>query len=413
MKKNYSKSVPKEINVQKKDIFKTYHSNSLIHYKDISSYNYEHRIRLDPSGEKKTTELRCLFPISLVRDCSIKSDYLSESKNNKETAFEKANIQSKITSHIKKQNYQNLLEKNKYIEQLCHNKNKEIKSELDERKNQLKKALTRIITDALIFSKKNNPIKAMLPDNINEIVEEVKKKTKDMSLSLSMSNLSGVSSLKGESKRKKNEFLSLLGVDLDNLSINNVNFDINKVWNFVNRLAKGRNIEEILRCKVVNAIMSMAEKKASEQAKIMYEKLDIYKKFMEKKKMEKKAKKEKEEDKNNEELLKTNPKEYIRLKMIRSVSQPKLLNKTEKKNDKIGTGHKKMKKSESVILTGSHKNVIKLHSYNNVNQIINFIDNSRKKSQSKLYKKHFTNIQMTKSMDLNLLKMLKKNQIKC
>jgi hypothetical protein len=224
MKKNYSKSVPKEINVQKKDIFKTYHSNSLIHYKDISSYNYEHRIRLDPSGEKKTTELRCLFPISLVRDCSIKSDYLSESKNNKETAFEKADIQSKITSHIKKQNYQNLLEKNKYIEQLCHNKNKEIKSELDERKNELKKALTRIITDALIFSKKNNPIKAMLPDNINEIVEEAKKKTKDMSLSLSMSNLSRVSSLKGESKRKKNEFLSLLGVDLDNLSINNVNY---------------------------------------------------------------------------------------------------------------------------------------------------------------------------------------------
>jgi hypothetical protein len=113
-----------------------------------------------------------------VRDCSIKSDYLSESKNNKETAFEKADIQSKITSHIKKQNYQNLLEKNKYIEQLCHNKNKELKSELDERKNELKKALTRIITDALIFSKKNNPIKAMLPDNINEIVEEAKKRQK-------------------------------------------------------------------------------------------------------------------------------------------------------------------------------------------------------------------------------------------
>ena len=105
---------------------------------------------------------------------------------------------------------------------------------------------------------------------------------------------------------------------------------------------------------------------------------------------------------------------YIHIEPLR---QPKLLNKSEeflkKKNDKIGTGNKKMKKSESVILTGSHKNVIKLHSYNNVNQIINFIDNSRKKSQSKLYKKHFTNIQMTKSMDFNLLKMLKKNQIKC
>ena len=46
----------------------------------------------------------------------------------------------------------------------------------------------------------------MLPDNINEIVEEAKKKGKDMSLSLSMSNLSRVSSLKDESKRKKMNF---------------------------------------------------------------------------------------------------------------------------------------------------------------------------------------------------------------
>jgi hypothetical protein len=62
MKKNYSKSLPKEINVQKNDIFRAYHSNSLIHYKDISSYNYEHRIRLDPSGEKKNYRIALPFP---------------------------------------------------------------------------------------------------------------------------------------------------------------------------------------------------------------------------------------------------------------------------------------------------------------------------------------------------------------
>ena len=420
MKKNYSRSLPKEKNPLKKDTFKVYRSNSHAHYKDISNYNYEHRIRLDPSGEKSTTDIRYLFPINQVQDCTLKENYLSDFINNKETAFEKADKQSKITSQIKKQNYQTLLERDKFIEKLCHNKNKELKSELDERKNQIKKALTRIINDALLFAKKNNPIRSMLPENINEIVEEAKKKSKEMSLSLSMSNLSRISSLRNETKRKKkNEFLSLLGVDLDNLSINNVNFDIDKVWNFVNKLAKGRNVEEILRCKVVNAIMSMTEKKASEQARIIYEKLDIYNKFMEKKRNLKKEKQEREEEEKNEELLKNNPKEFIRLKMIRSMSQPKYLKKEEihkmknKRDGIINLKTKKLKKSGSAtVFNESHKNVVRLHSYNDVNQILYFINNSKRGSQSKCYKKHFTNIQMTKSMDMNLLKMIKKNAIK-
>lgn len=298
MRESNSKSIPKEINVQKEDIFKTYYDNSQFHYKDISGFNYEHRIKLNPSGENKTMNIRYQFPLSHLQNSLIKNNYLSEIENNKQTAFDKADIQSKITSHIKKQKYQNLLKKDKYLEHLCNIKNNEIKAELNKRKNKLKKDLTKIIVDALIFSKKNNALKSMLPDNINEIVDKVKNKTRDISLSLNLSNLSQISTLGGESKPKKNEFLTLLGVDLDNLTVNIVDIDINKVWDYVNNLSKGKKIEDILRYKVVNAIMNMTEKKASEKAKKIYEKMEIYNKYMERKRLEAIKKNKKKKKKN-------------------------------------------------------------------------------------------------------------------
>ena len=44
---------PREINSQKREIFIPYRSNSQRHYKNITSFNYDHRIRLNPLGEKK------------------------------------------------------------------------------------------------------------------------------------------------------------------------------------------------------------------------------------------------------------------------------------------------------------------------------------------------------------------------
>ena len=55
---------PKEINSQKIDLFSNYRSNSLRHYRNISSFNYEHSIRLNPLGETKTMDIRNQFPLS-------------------------------------------------------------------------------------------------------------------------------------------------------------------------------------------------------------------------------------------------------------------------------------------------------------------------------------------------------------
>ena len=422
--KEYIKLVPREKNVQKRDIFLSYRSNSQNHYKDRSNFNYEHRIKLNPAGECKTMDIRSQIPTSHIHDSYIKSDYIIfSSKNKNKTAYEKADVQSKINHFIKAQKHQNLLENEKDIKKLCKDKNIEIKKIFSSKKNKLKEELTRIIKDAIKFSKKNNPIRSMLPDNINEIVEKAKKETQELSLSLNMSHISKISKVSSvgvKSSIQKNQFLNLLGVDLENLNDNNVNIDIDKCWNFVVKISKGRKVEDILRYKVVNEIMNITEKKSAEKAKKIYEKLEIYKKYMKGKKAQEMRIKRMEEEK-RKKTLKMNTKEFIKQKMQQSLSQPKMFNKLELEEKKSKTNRdfrkrtiknsKKMKRSESEIIPVNKKKVLRLDAYNDVNRIVEFIDNSKSNSQSKLCKKHFNNIQMTKEINNNLPRMIEKNEI--
>lgn len=416
MKENESKFLPKEVNTQKRDIFKFFRSNSQNHYRNISDYNYNHRIKLNPSGEVNTMDIREQFPISHLENSLIKSDYLSEKHSNKNSAFDNADIQSKITLQVKKQKYQTLLEKNKKLENLCKIKNNEIKSDLEKRKIKLKEKLTRIINDALLFSKKNNPVKSMLPENINEIVEKFRKQSNEVNMSLNISNLSKITSIGKGSKQTKNEFLSMLGVDLENLAVDNVKVDINKAWDFILKISKGKKVEDILRFKVVNAIMSLTEQKASEKARKLYEKMEIFKKYKEQQKNEEIKRKQKEEDENYQKMVKNNPRGLIKQRMMKSLSQPQLFNQDEnelkkKKNLKKQIKKKKMHRSESATFPVSQKKLIRLNAYKDVNKIINFIDYSKKESQSKVCKPHFMNIKIRKNADTNIQKMIKNNGI--
>ena len=292
--KEYKKLIPKEKNTQKKGIFLSYRSNSQNHYKDISNYNFEHRIKLNPSGEDKSMEIRHNIPTNKIHDLYVKSNILYYKNKSMRNAYEKAELQSKISCQIKKQNHQNLLQKEKNIKKFCKDKNREIKKVFNNKKSRLKQELTRIIKDTLSFSKKNNPIRSMLPDNINEIIEKVKKETQDLSQTLNISRISKiskVSSIGVRSGLQKKDFLNMLGVDVENLNSNNINIDIDKCWNYVHKFARGRKIEDILRYKVVNEIMNITEKKSSEKAKKIYEKLDIYKNYMSGKKYQEKKKK--------------------------------------------------------------------------------------------------------------------------
>ena len=420
--KNESTFIAKEINSQKPDFIYSYRSNSQSHYQDIIPYNYEHRIRLNPSGESTTMDIRNHIPIFHINKTIIKSEISPIKNKKKKTAYEKAEIEEKINTHLNKQKHQDLLKNNLSIRNKLHKVNEFKKKKLENKKLLLKRELTRIIKDALLFSKKNNAVRAMLPDNINEIVASVKKETQDLSITLNLSRVSRISRVSslGISTLEKNDFLNSLGVDMENFNENNVNIDIDKCWDYVVKIAKGKNIEDIMRYKVVNIIMNLVEKKSAEKARKIYEKLAIYKKYMEgKKKIEIRRKKIEKEKKDKE--LKGNIKEYIKQKMYKSLSEKKIFqtgNDIGKNNKKVIAGKKskkgnKQKRAESAkqIYADKIKKLKRMNAYRDVNKIIKFIDTSKKNSQSKYYRNHYESIQTKKDMDKTLEKLIEKNDI--
>ena len=410
---------PQEINTQRRRIFRTYRSNSQSHFDYKTPNNFDRYINLHSFGENKKIDIRNQVPISHIRDSFIKSEYNSPTNKCGKTAFEKASIEEAIKTYTNKQKYQNLLSKHKMIKNICHKTNMTLKKKIESKKERLKIQLQRIISDALKFSKKNSAVRAMLPDNIDDIVAQAKKETKDISMSLNLSHVSRISRVSsiGYSILEKNEFLNSLGVDLENFNSNNINIDIDKCWNYVDKIAKGRKIEDVLRFKVVNTIMRVTEKKSSEKARKIYEKLEIYKKFMEAKKKEEKKRK-RIEDAKKEKILKNNIDQYIKNRIRKSVTEKKIFNPEDKyafsfnKKNNLKK-NKKMKRIASAgnIKTEQKKKFKRLNAYNDVSKIITFIDKSNMNSQSKICRNHYDNIKITKNMDTVKERLLIKNDI--
>ena len=360
-----------------------YRSNSLFHYKNIANQEYLKRISLNPEGEKKIF-LNYQKNPGHIFNVFYKTDYLEENKSLR--ACERANLQTDINLHLKNQKYQVLLEKDSYINNLCHKKNKEIKNEFDTKKLKLKNKLTQLIRESLIFARNNSPVGA-IKEVITKNVKPGKGKGKGKEV-------------KKIKKRTKNEFLKLIGVDVENLSVNNINLDIDKAWNYILRWGKGRDVEEILRLKVVNAIMSLTEQNAAEKVRHIYDKYNLFKQQKLREKQEKIRKKKEEEEKRLEELRKMDPREIIRGKMRESLSQK---GNVKKFSHSMRLLRKKKKKEE--------KKKIKLNSYKDVEKILSIIDKSQKDSKSRLFEEHFRNIRTRKSIDLGKEKAMEKNKI--
>lgn len=404
----YFNSTAREFNTQKNPKCR---SNSLLHRKETANKEYKNRISLSPLGELKM-DLRDQIPTYHVRDMILKSNYINEINAIK--AFDKANLEADMHSQIQKQRYQLLLEKDLNINNRCKTKSNEIRIQFENRKTYLKDQLTSIIKDSLLFAKKNSPVAAMLPPDVHEFFEKMKTEDDDLE-NFSATNTKRSNSAKINKntkqnkyiKKHKNEFLSLIGVDVNNLSIDNINVDIDKAWKFVLKWAKGRNVDEILRYKIVNSIMSLTEQKASEKVKKIYQKLSIYKEHKRKQRREEMRKKKEEEQKKLEELKKMDPSDLIKKKMRESLKVTKTFNKEES----TLTSRPKMKKKKKKEEETPKMEIIKLNAYNDVDEIIRFIDNSKKNSQSKFYKDHFNNIKRTKTMDQKMKKLMNKNLI--
>ena len=109
------------------------------------------------------------------------------------------------------------------------------------------------------------------------------------------------------------------------------------------------------------------------------------------------------EEQKKEKVLKGNIKEYLKQKMYKSLSEPKMfgIDKNDKMKGVYGKKtslkkRKKFKRAEStgITTTETNKKFKRLNAYNDVSKIINFIDNSKKNSQSKVCRDHFANIQI-------------------
>ena len=409
---NFFNTTASNLNTQKNPKCR---SNSLLHRKETANKEYKNRISLSPLGELKM-DIRDQIPTYHINDVILKTNYLNELDEIK--AFDKANIEADINKEIKKQKYQILLEKDLYLNKLCQDKNNEIKSQLDKRKKALQDKLNIIIRDSLIFAEKNSPVASMLPPGAAEFFEKMQTEGYDNTLNFGNNTQttlrSNTEKKSTRAKRKftnKNEFLSLLGLDINNLSKDNVNVDIDKAWNFMMSWAKGRDVEDILRMKVVNAIMSLTEKMAAEKVRKLYEKLDLFKDYKKRLRREALRKKREEEKKRQEELKQMDPKELIKLKLRESFSQPKKFVK-EDSFSLLSTGRsfrkKRIKEQEE---ESPKKVVIRLNAYRDVDKIISFIDNSKKNSQSKYCKDHFKNIKGTKTMDQHMKNIVNKNSI--
>ena len=153
-------------------------------------------------------------------------------------AYEKAEIESAINNQIKSKKYQNIILKDREIKNYLHIENNEVKKDIEQQKLKLKEDLTKIIKDSISLAK--NTYKRV---NLSVDSRDVKK---------------------SNSKQKNIDFLNSIGISIEPLNNrnNNINVDIDKTWNYVNKISKGKNnIDDILRYKIVHNLMVITGKK--------------------------------------------------------------------------------------------------------------------------------------------------------
>ena len=169
---------------------------------------------------KKIPRLNCITPIRNL------------------DAYEKAEIESAINNQIKSKKYQNIILKDREIKNYLHLENNEVKKDIEQQKLKLKEDLTKIIKDSISLAK--NTYKRV---NLSVDSRDVKK---------------------SNSKQKNIDFLNSIGISIEPLNNrnNNINVNIDKTWNYVNKISKGKNnIDDILRYKIVHNLMVITGKK--------------------------------------------------------------------------------------------------------------------------------------------------------
>lgn len=152
-------------------------------------------------------------------------------------AYEKAEIESAINNQLKSKKYQNIIKKDREIKNYLHLENNELKKDIEQQKMKLKEDLTKIIKDSISLAKNTYKTVNLPIDNRN-----VKK---------------------SNSKQKNIDFLNSIGISIESLNNKNnkINVNIDKAWNYINKISKGKNnIDDVLRYKIVHNLMVLTGK---------------------------------------------------------------------------------------------------------------------------------------------------------
>lgn len=386
--------------------FNPLYSNSIFSYKEISSRNYNYPIPLNNPVQDPPIYLQ-----SNLKPHHI-NHYLIKSNSNcsiSPSAFHNADIHTQITSQLTKHKYQLLLQKEQNLEQLVNTRNKSIQNEIAQEKLSLKNELTQIIRDALLFSKKNNPMTSMLPNSINEIISKVKEDNKALNISVSSINLTQTSkaSIRSIQKYESNAFLKALGIDLLNLHPDNININVDKAYEFISKWKTDRNVRQVIRYKVVNEIMSIAEKRASQKVEKINKKLKVIKDKAREENI--RRKRLKEEEKYKQELL-----------LSQTIDTASMMHRYYSTGQKMKTPVvevRKKYKHNNVIRNNVKrynplsKTLVRYNSYKNLDKIISFINQSDSLKENVQVCKHFNNLNDNQDMNQVVKRLKRKNRL--
>lgn len=324
-------------------------SNNHFFYRDETNHNGNHKIFID-DGTEKNVYLKPNKPIYHIDKCASKKHL----ERDQTSAFEKAYEESEKIKNYHENKFYITENKRELIKEIVLERNKNIKEKLDAEKKKLQETLTRIIKDALKFTKENNPIISMMPNKITSAINEIKEKRKSkiinsnnlntntlnsnsnnnnstLGLSFNLSQLSSTSA--NHKKFESNAFLKALGLDLDNLTPDNIKINIDEAYDFIKKWRVNRaDINEIIRMKVVNEIMNVEERRSVKKMKKLNEKYEHYIEYKRQKEINEQRKFEENNDSAENE---SNPENSRVLETQKLVDEIKDMNKEEINNGKI------------------------------------------------------------------------------
>ncbi len=201
---------------------------------------------------------------------------LKENEILQKNAFELAEMHAYKTELLYKEKQNNFESAANTIKEVIK-KRKDNAIELSiKEKEELERDIVSIIVHALKFTKSNNPLSAMIPQELNNKINRRKNTNKSEKRNASFTNKSfnsliNTSNISGNmaERYESNKFLKSLGLDLQNLRPDNININIDYALEHISKwkLVNKSKIKDLIRMRVINEISSVEERRIVKKVK--------------------------------------------------------------------------------------------------------------------------------------------------